>query len=170
MTDTAEPVPQPTEAQPEPTEKPSATAGEADAIQRVHEDIVKAQAHLTKVGKSVPNLVKHINEVLYPLLARTNGLTADLRDAIREELDSVGGIDVDDEYINDENITFLRGYIDEVIFPFVLKYSAAAKQQADTGNKELHEELSALYQGGAAVKKILGSIISEDEEDIDAQS
>lgn len=134
---------------------PPPAVDEADSIQRIFEDIAEAQGRVTKLGKSPVSIHKHLNQVLYPLLMRSVGLSMDLRDAVR-------GIAADvaepEEYLAGENIEFIAGYVD-TIFLFVGKYGTWARKQAESGvNPDFHRELIALHQGGSALKEILKSL------------
>lgn len=138
-----------------PVEPPAPVeVDEGDSIQRIFEDITEAQARVGKLGKSPAALHKHLQQVLYPLLARSTGLSMDLRDAVRRIAADVAE---PEEYLAGENIEFIAGYV-EIVFAFVLKYGVWAREQAAAGNPDFQRELIALHQGGAALKQILQSL------------
>jgi hypothetical protein len=145
--------PPPVTAPEEPSVAPI-VMDEADSIQRIFEDISEAQAKVTKLGKSPVSIHKHLNQVLYPLLMRSVGLSMDLRDSVRGVAAAVAE---PEEYLAGENIEFIAGYV-EIVFEFVLKYGAWAREQAAAGNPDFQRELAALYQGGSGLKQVLQSL------------
>ncbi len=142
---------------------PPPDVDEADSMQRIFEDISVAQAKVLKLGKSPAALHKHMQQVLYPLMTRVVGLSMDLRDAVR-------GIAADvaepEEYLSGENIEFIAGYI-EAVFAFVLKYGAWARQQAAAGNPDFQRDLSAIYQGGSALKEVLQGLAESGDAEVE---
>ena len=130
---------------------------ELDSIQRLFEDLSEAQAKASKSTKNTAALGKHLQQVLYPLLVRCVGLSADLRDTVKGIAEDVAPAE---EYLAEENVEFILGYID-VVFAFVLRYGAWANEQAQAGNTDFKRELDALYRGGSALKQIIQGLAEE---------